>query len=197
MEPGSIISISVLGFCHCHPAGLLSQCSFTSSVIAPLSHHSLPHLWVPGYILPLSAWVLMSMSIWACCCVIQTCSGEYELSLKEWGQVQSGVFSFPFAGPHKLIQFAEQVMWTCWVYWSVMCLGLMMPQRLGSKRHLRDLWSVCQSYFQQPQCRDFGELFVHVCTEMNGTRSSSPSIITDGFANIIVFSFLFCYFRVT
>lgn len=36
------------------------------------------------------------------------------------------------------------------------------PQRPGSKRHLRNLWSICKSYFQQPQCRDLGELYVRV-----------------------------------
>lgn len=42
-------------------------------VILPLSHHSLPHLCVPGYGLSLSGRALMSMSIRVWHCVIQTC----------------------------------------------------------------------------------------------------------------------------
>lgn len=42
-------------------------------VILPLSHHSLPHLCVPGYSLSLSGRALMSMSIRVWHCVIQTC----------------------------------------------------------------------------------------------------------------------------
>lgn len=135
---------------HHHPAGLRTP---PPESFCPYCITHCPICASQATVSPSQARALMSVSIRAWHCVIQTCSDECELSLKGWGQAESS-FSCRFfpccpSRTNWICRTGNRSLLSVSVYWSVLLsFGLVIPAETWLQEtflepliHLQELFS--------------------------------------------------------